>query len=159
MRIRKRSRYAAIFNNTTPPPPEYPIPGITTLQALKQLGNQVYRTMPRAQPITSHFCRALLHVFRRRCGGSLRAWTCGQPAPVCSSCWVGPDKHRPISVYHFPCRALTLCARLCMGIEAGARFPGARFPGARFPGARFPGARFPARSADALPATLYGHFT
>ena len=47
--------------------------------------------------------------------------------------------HRPISVYRFPRRALTLCPQLCMGIQ--------------------PGARFPARSADALPATLYGHFT
>ena len=36
-------------------------------------------------------------------------------------------------------RALTLCPQLCTGIQ--------------------PGARFPARSADALLATLYGHFT
>jgi len=47
--------------------------------------------------------------------------------------------NRPISVYLFPRRALTLCPQLCMGIQ--------------------PGARFPARSADALPATLYGQFT
>ena len=46
---------------------------------------------------------------------------------------------RPISVYRFPRRALTLCPQLCMGIQ--------------------PDARFSARSADALPATLYGHFT
>ena len=46
---------------------------------------------------------------------------------------------RPISVYRFPRRALTLCPELCMGIQGDARFP--------------------ARSADALPATLYGHFT
>ena len=44
--------------------------------------------------------------------------------------------NRPISVHRFPRRALTLCPQLCMGIQ--------------------PGARFPARSADALPATLYG---
>ena len=48
--------------------------------------------------------------------------------------------NRPISVeYHFPCQALTLCPQLCMGIQRGARFP--------------------TRSADALPATQYGHFT
>ena len=47
--------------------------------------------------------------------------------------------NRPISVYRFPRRALTLCPQLCMGIQ--------------------PGARFPSRSADALPATLYGHYT
>jgi len=47
--------------------------------------------------------------------------------------------NRPISVYRFPRRARTLCPQLCMGIQ--------------------PEARFPARSADALPATLYGHFT
>ena len=47
--------------------------------------------------------------------------------------------NRPISVHSFLRRALTLCPQLCMGIQ--------------------PGARFPARSADALPATLYGHFT
>ena len=46
---------------------------------------------------------------------------------------------RPISVHFFPRRALTLCPQLCVGIQ--------------------PDARFPARSADALPATLYGHFT
>ena len=46
--------------------------------------------------------------------------------------------NRPITVYRFPRRALTLCPQLCMGIQ--------------------PDARFPARSADALPATLYGHF-
>jgi len=50
-----------------------------------------------------------------------------------------PSFDGPISVYRFPRRALTLCLQLCMGIQ--------------------PGARFPARSADALPATLYGHFT
>jgi len=47
--------------------------------------------------------------------------------------------NRPISVHRFPRRALTLCPQHCMGIQSGARFP--------------------ARSADALPATLYGHFT
>jgi hypothetical protein len=47
--------------------------------------------------------------------------------------------NRPISVYHSPRRTLTLCPQLCTGIQ--------------------PGARFPARSADALPATVYGHFT
>jgi len=47
--------------------------------------------------------------------------------------------NRPISVYRFPRRAPTLCPQLCMGIQ--------------------PGARFHARSADALPATLYGHST
>ena len=47
--------------------------------------------------------------------------------------------NRPISVYSFPRRALTLCPQLCMGIQ--------------------PGARFPARSADALTGTLYGHST
>jgi hypothetical protein len=41
--------------------------------------------------------------------------------------------------YHFPRRALTLCPQLCAGIQHGARFP--------------------ARIADALPATLYEHFT
>jgi len=61
---------------------------------------------------------------------------------------IGPDRYfsprqrppinRPISVSRFPRRALTLCPQLCMGIQ--------------------PGARFPARSADALPVTLYGHF-
>jgi len=49
--------------------------------------------------------------------------------------------NRPISlrVYFRPRRALTLCPQLYIGIQ--------------------PGARFPARSADALPTTLYGHFT
>ena len=47
--------------------------------------------------------------------------------------------NRPISVHRFPRRALTLCLQLCMGIQ--------------------PDARFPAWSAEALPATLYGHFT
>jgi hypothetical protein len=47
--------------------------------------------------------------------------------------------NRPISVYRFLRRALTLCPQLCMGIQSDARFP--------------------ARSADALPATLYGHST
>ena len=47
--------------------------------------------------------------------------------------------NRPISVYRFPRRALPLCPQLCMGIQ--------------------PGARFPARGADALTATLYGHFS
>jgi len=48
-------------------------------------------------------------------------------------------RNRPISVYGFPRRALTLCPQLCtsMGIQDDARFP--------------------ARSADALPATLFGH--
>ena len=50
-----------------------------------------------------------------------------------------PISHFRISVYRFPRQALTLCPQLCMGIQ--------------------PGARFPARSADALPATLYGRFT
>jgi hypothetical protein len=49
------------------------------------------------------------------------------------------DFNRASSVCRFPCRALTLCPQLCMGIQ--------------------PGARFPAWSAHALPATLYGHFT
>jgi hypothetical protein len=48
-------------------------------------------------------------------------------------------QNRPMSVYRFPRRALTLCPQLCMGIQ--------------------PGVRFPARSADALSVTLYGHFT
>ena len=52
---------------------------------------------------------------------------------------VGRYRNKPISVYRFPRGALTLCRQLRMGIQ--------------------PGARFPARSADALPATLYGHFT
>ena len=47
--------------------------------------------------------------------------------------------NKPISVYRFLRRALTLCPQLCMGIQSGARFP--------------------ARSADALSATLYGPFT
>jgi len=46
---------------------------------------------------------------------------------------------RPVSVYRFPRRALTLCPQLCMGIQHGARSP--------------------ARSADAWSATPYGHFT
>ena len=46
--------------------------------------------------------------------------------------------NRPISVCRSPRRALTLCPQLCMSIQ--------------------PGARYAARSADALPATLYGHF-
>jgi hypothetical protein len=46
--------------------------------------------------------------------------------------------NRPVSVYRFPRRALTLCPQPCIGIQ--------------------PGASFPARSADALPATLYGRF-
>jgi len=50
-----------------------------------------------------------------------------------------PRLNRPISVYRFPARALTLCPQLSMGVQ--------------------PGARFPMWSADALPATLYGHFT
>jgi len=47
--------------------------------------------------------------------------------------------NRPVSVYRSARRALTLCPQLCVGNQ--------------------PGARFPAQSADALPATLYGHFT
>ena len=47
--------------------------------------------------------------------------------------------HRPISVYRFLRRALTLCPQLCIGVQ--------------------PGARFPARSADTVSATLYGQFT
>ena len=47
--------------------------------------------------------------------------------------------NRPISVYHFPRGALTLCPQHCMSIE--------------------PGVRFPAQSAEPLSATLYGHFT
>ena len=64
---------------------------------------------------------------------------------IVGMCMVGILGHgitlhnRPIPVYRFPRRALTLCPQLCMGIQPGARFPG--------------------RSADALPATLYGHFT
>jgi len=46
---------------------------------------------------------------------------------------------RPIWVHRLPRRALTLCPQLCMGIPSDARFP--------------------AWSADALPATLYGHLT
>jgi len=41
--------------------------------------------------------------------------------------------------YRWPRRALTYCPKLCMGIQ--------------------PDAHFPARSADALPTTLYGHCT
>ena len=52
---------------------------------------------------------------------------------------IRPTLTRPISVYRPPRRALTLCPQLCMGIQ--------------------PDARFPTRSADASPATLYGHFT
>jgi hypothetical protein len=48
---------------------------------------------------------------------------------------VRPGRNRPISVYRCLRRALTLCPHLYMGIQ--------------------PDARFPARSADALPATLY----
>ena len=44
--------------------------------------------------------------------------------------------NRPIAAYHF--QALTLFPQLCMGIQLGTRFP--------------------TQSADALPATLYGHF-
>jgi len=51
----------------------------------------------------------------------------------------GSVDNRPVSVYCFPRRALALCPQLCMGTQ--------------------PDARFPARSADALPATLYRHFT
>ena len=47
--------------------------------------------------------------------------------------------YRSISVHRFPRRALTLYPQLCMGIQ--------------------PGARFHARSADDLPANLYGHST
>jgi hypothetical protein len=39
-RIRKRSRYAAIFNNTTPPPPEYPIPGLRSSREFLALVNR-----------------------------------------------------------------------------------------------------------------------
>ena len=49
--------------------------------------------------------------------------------------------NRPIPVYRFSRRALTLCLQLCMGIQPES-----------------PDTRLPARSADALPATLYGHF-
>jgi len=52
---------------------------------------------------------------------------------------VGPVLYWPISVYRFPRSALTLYPQLCMGIQ--------------------PGARVPARSADALSAALYEHFT
>ena len=62
---------------------------------------------------------------------------CAALVPIIRATPVGPN--RPISVYRSPRRALTLCPRLCMGIQ--------------------PGARFPARSADALPTTLYGDFT
>jgi hypothetical protein len=47
--------------------------------------------------------------------------------------------NRPISMYRFPRRAPTHCPQLSMGIQSDARFP--------------------MRSADALPATLYGHST
>jgi hypothetical protein len=50
-----------------------------------------------------------------------------------------PTSNWPTSVYRFDRRALTLSPQLCMGIQSGACFP--------------------ARSADALPATLYRHFT
>jgi hypothetical protein len=50
-----------------------------------------------------------------------------------------PTLNRPFSVNRFPRGALMLCPQLCMGIQLGARFL--------------------ARSADALSATLYGHFT
>jgi hypothetical protein len=50
-----------------------------------------------------------------------------------------PPYYRSISVHRFPRRALTLCPQLRMGTQSGARFP--------------------ARSAEALSATLYGHFT
>jgi hypothetical protein len=53
--------------------------------------------------------------------------------------YLARPNNSPISVYRFPRRALTLCPQFCMGIQ--------------------PGARFPARSADALLATVYGHFT
>ena len=49
--------------------------------------------------------------------------------------FVQVETNRPISVYRFPHRALTLCPQLCLGIQ--------------------PGARFPAQSADALSAPLY----
>jgi len=58
---------------------------------------------------------------------------------VASNVAEGRGNNRPISVYRSPRRALTLCPQLGMVIQ--------------------PGARFPARSADALPAILYGHFT
>jgi len=51
----------------------------------------------------------------------------------------GLKLNMPISVLRCPRRALTLCLQLRMGIQ--------------------PCARFPARGADALPETLYGHFT
>jgi len=61
------------------------------------------------------------------------------PGRCCFPRHVTPSLNRPISVYRFPRRALTLCPHLCMGIE--------------------PGARFPVQSANALPATLCRHFT
>jgi hypothetical protein len=92
--------------------------------------------------------------------------------------------NRPISVYCFRRRALTLCPQLCMGNQPGARCPeqsADALPASRNPVWTFnlapafprgaltlcpqlcmgiqPGARVPARSADALSATLYGHFT
>ena len=46
-----------------------------------------------------------------------------------------PD-NRPISVYHLPSQALTLCPQHCVGIQSGAGFP--------------------ARSADACPQLCMG---
>jgi len=49
------------------------------------------------------------------------------------------ESNKLISVCRCPRGELTLCPQLCMGMQ--------------------PGARFPARSADTMPASLYGHFT
>jgi len=85
----------------------------------------------------SHIERCLRGV---NTAGTLLERIIRQTAPVhqLEALEAGPY-NRPISVYRFPHRALTLCPQLCIGIQ--------------------PGACFPARSADALPATLYGHFT
>ena len=61
-----------------------------------------------------------------------------QIKPCCSPSAFSAS-NRPIPVYRSPRRALTLCPQLCMVIQ--------------------PGARFPARSADAVPESLYGRFT
>ena len=63
----------------------------------------------------------------------------GSSAAGVTAGYSGFGNNTPIPVYRFPRRALTVCPQLCMSIQ--------------------PCARFPERSADTLPATLYGHFT
>jgi len=85
--------------------------------------------------VTPGFTDCIDYVFvNARVGvvGAVRPGRCFSPRHRISLNW-------PISVYRFPRRALTLCPKLCMGIQSGARFP--------------------APSADALPATMYGYFT